>query len=527
MSKVEVPLLPINPAQFDEDQTVPSSSPEGTPRNRIDSGSSSGSGPVKGVRKEITTPLFKEVSQIKLFVGRLFLFLSFAVVAAAVVLTVLFTHWYLFLILATPVMIALSRVIQRPSVDSKDSSTSPLSSPRQHLDARDKAREEARAANKKQDVVPDPVVIQVKTEEPVFAKLQGPLPIDAPVGMVRTDNLCWSVSLLQMILASPGLRKDIERLNKPELDQILQDCDDAKAAGRVVSHTVPDALRQYLHEMSENKNNFSGGQEDITEAFGLLFANSTGLLCCNQDFSTHYELRNEKTYERVKGSLETREGPKEPSELTSGKVEIYSDDLTLGLPVEINQPTTLNKLLYDFMNPSAAGYETARYLESTTGLFGIYRLIESKKEFTTSPNDLSISINRFAWNEAGQKVLARVEIEKDLTIQVPQNSGEEEGLIYNLNSFAVHHGSAYDPTNPKSGHWISVIKTPSGKWVRCDDESVEEISKDQVRWMAGAASFLHFSKAPLAIESSPVRQVESTLSPNPAIASPDSARGGE
>lgn len=267
--------------------------------------------------------------------------------------------------------------------------------------------------------------------EPPRPRLPG-----EPIGFRNDGNDCWLNAGLQLLAHAPALEKRIRAI--PIIEQFL----DAHRGPtpepqKISSHRI----REYLNREAGVPIDPGVAQEDAAVLFETLFEGSNAL----------YE------FELVKGG--------EPSS-TSRREPMIQFDLDKG------ETAPSFKTLFDRF------FSYSDDLGQTVELF-----------FRDQPNELLIQLKRFFQLRDGERGKIDTSIEVPETVELPPeriHAGKKASYV--IDGFLVHEGKT-----SSSGHYVSYIKG-GGRWWRCSDSMVKQVTEPQMKDALKTSYILHFSK---------------------------------
>jgi ubiquitin carboxyl-terminal hydrolase 36/42 len=141
--------------------------------------------------------------------------------------------------------------------------------------------------------------------------------------------------------------------------------------------------------------------------------------------------------------------------------------------------------------------------------------VTANKQFTLDvlPPVVTFQLKRFDFS---QRKLHR-KIQFPVQIDLAPFSAAKRPAVYELSSVVVHAGGSLN-----SGHYYAYVKSPSGVWLRMDDDITQNVSVNEVLAEASGAYLLFYANSDVSrTETSPVSE---STSPGPSIDEPESSR---
>ncbi|ADV22400.1 Ubiquitin thiolesterase 9, putative [Cryptococcus gattii WM276] len=158
---------------------------------------------------------------------------------------------------------------------------------------------------------------------------------------------------------------------------------------------------------------------------------------------------------------------------TSAREEEFID-----LSVDIEQHCSITSCLRQFSSDEMMSGREKFSCESCSGHQEAKRSIRIKR----LPPILAIHLKRFAHNENYRAIKLFYRVNHPTTLIPPNTTDncENPDQIYDLVAIMVHIGNG-----PVQGHYVTVKRTPSGRWVMCDDDNIEAIEENQLEYWLG------------------------------------------
>ncbi len=111
--------------------------------------------------------------------------------------------------------------------------------------------------------------------------------------------------------------------------------------------------------------------------------------------------------------------------------------------------------------------------------------------FKDQPSELLIHLKRFYQERSGERGKIDAPIEVPETVELPAeriHAGKKASYV--IDGFLVHESLG---KTDSSGHYVSYIKG-GGRWWKCSDSTVKQVTKDQMKEALKTSYILHFSK---------------------------------
>ncbi|KAJ3377786.1 Ubiquitin carboxyl-terminal hydrolase 36 [Lobulomyces angularis] len=164
-------------------------------------------------------------------------------------------------------------------------------------------------------------------------------------------------------------------------------------------------------------------------------------------------------------------------------------DPLLDLSLEIRNCNSLHKAFSHFTKPEILSKKNKYKCDKCK------KLTEAKKQIliARAPSVLTIQLKRFdfTYSNKGDKINKHVDYEEVLNITPYTINPTGPPKIYKLYSVLVHSGGSMH-----SGHYYSFVKNSNGIWYRMDDESVSQVSLQQVLNQKGAYMLFYSQQQP-------------------------------
>ena len=244
----------------------------------------------------------------------------------------------------------------------------------------------------------------------------------------------------------------------------------------------PHMFSKSLKLLSGNKFRL-GRQEDAHEYFRCLVESM------EKSFTSRLKTRNGKkpTQDQVEECFIYRVfGGKLRSQIHCTCCDYKSNkyDPILDLSLEIFRTRTLEKALNLFTSKEVLDGNNKYSCPKCKGM------VRAVKQMLISeaPNILAIQLKRFAFGKYGMKIENKISfplrldmsqyISRDNQVgKTAKNKGKGDSgpIIYSLYGVLVHSGHSLH-----SGHYYCYVKCPSGAWVCCDDDLIQQVSEKKV-----------------------------------------------
>ncbi|AFR95438.1 ubiquitin carboxyl-terminal hydrolase 9/13 [Cryptococcus neoformans C23] len=150
----------------------------------------------------------------------------------------------------------------------------------------------------------------------------------------------------------------------------------------------------------------------------------------------------------------------------------------IDLSVDIEQHCSITSCLRQFSSDEMMSGREKFSCESCSGHQQAKRSIRIKR----LPPILAVHLKRFAHNESYRAIKLFYRVNHPITLIPPNTTDncENPDQIYDLVAIMVHIGNG-----PVQGHYVTVKRTPSGRWVMCDDDNIEAIEENQLEYWLG------------------------------------------
>lgn len=320
-----------------------------------------------------------------------------------------------------------------------------------------------------------------------------------PLGLINRGNNCWANSMIQFMMNIPNVRQSISKLgffNRLKgIKSILNAYQTEEKNVNVRTSSVDSQkLREILNRVSPGGiSSDISRQEDAQEAFAKLSeVLPKSEMKKSYTYSIEGDLPRPKTFSGVNGSeLSVID------EKTFVKRENQSFDfIPLSIPENRLFAPSLSDLIDFSFNSKDCGGNFTEF-EDLQGNLNRYNLKSENWKFTSAPEDLFFSFNRFVAysheNESGQKEFHPDKICSKVKVPSVLELKKEKHIItcnanYELDSFIVHKGDSVN-----FGHYISYVKK-NGHWYECNDSYVRPLSEKDALAFASEAYLVYYKK---------------------------------
>ncbi len=313
-------------------------------------------------------------------------------------------------------------------------------------------------------------------------------------------------------LVRKGLHLCIHEKRLNGCGKALKDALEAHAASTVAGEIVPAAVsqqvRRVLYQLFLNPS--TGGSriaeanrhEDAWEVASMFMERYEEILRARGTFPDPAFFQMHATlHYRAEGVATTPD----PAKLARGDYSRMGPDCSLTvtpvydhqllLDLQSHRQFTFTQLLRScFQVDAVAGSDSAAFLTQDERLQP-FRLVREEKRLGNFPGQLTLVVKRFAMDDYGNRRKLTDPVGVQRWIALPSEATSENRLMaYALTAFVVHMGGA------DGGHYVA-YKQVSGRWIECDDASVNEIDASEIdRILHGqkqtsfgvATSYLHF-----------------------------------
>lgn len=306
----------------------------------------------------------------------------------------------------------------------------------------------------------------------------------APVGFHNTLFNCWCISLLQMVVSIPSLREayttfantfrnqqandmtlEFDRPYRKYLRRALEIYDDNIQTGTAIDASVSQKVRLAISYFYNGISNDVSVQEDVCEALMLILG-----ACVPAENSLFAEL--ELSYQGT-----NREGYHSS----------YKTGPSTGIILELQgkESHTFDQLLREYFDVEIED----NYTEDGEMQTAVMR---ETKQYIHAPAEFLLTLQRFN-RSLGETTKNCRDLDVPLKTTLPEFSvkGDDGTHEYELDAFVVHDGMDFN-----YGHFYT-FKKVEGRWWRCNDNSVSEVSEAVVvdvlhhGSLDGRTSYLH------------------------------------
>ncbi|THH08363.1 hypothetical protein EW146_g9020 [Bondarzewia mesenterica] len=149
------------------------------------------------------------------------------------------------------------------------------------------------------------------------------------------------------------------------------------------------------------------------------------------------------------------------------------DESFLDLSIDIEQNSSVTACLRQFSASEMLCQKNKFFCDSCCGLQEAEKRMKIKK----LPNILALHLKRFKYQEDVQKYIKlayRVAFPLELRLFNTVDDAEDPDRLYELFAIVVHIGNG-----PHHGHYIAIVKAPSG-WLIFDDDKIDSIKESDI-----------------------------------------------
>lgn len=311
-------------------------------------------------------------------------------------------------------------------------------------------------------------------------------------GLRNSGNTCYMNSTMQALLHTAPLThllltQDIEQLKGRFGGLLKRDFDPVealqsftqRAMGRTAggggghgSYNAVASPRELLANLKVIARTFSQGrQEDAHEWLRLLLealqeSCLTGLPPAKLEKAKRSPIAETTFVHKIFGG-------KLRSRVTCAQCHHNSDtfDPMLDLSLDLRNVTSVQEALQRFTAPDMLSGTEKYKCENCS------RKVNAEKSFRieTCPHVLTVHLKRFTFT--GSKIVKAMRFPETLQMKkewLSDNAVNDAGGVlpsYSLYAIVHHHGGG-----PHSGHYVADVKSPSGKWLKANDDFIDTMS---------------------------------------------------
>jgi len=329
----------------------------------------------------------------------------------------------------------------------------------------------------------------------------------ALVGLTNLGNTCYLNSLLQAMALTVGLTADLFTLFPPQLPAASGACDAERvdhallpATGAAVRATLAQALtRLFLARRPVSPTAFaagscfglSGQQQDVTELARWLFERlgepdkEGSLLERSFGGRTRVSIRCgscQHLQERPEAFSDlclsmAVPGSSAAATVTGDGIASVSSTAAVAVPPQCSTTSTTDLLHAYLEEETLAGYRC----DSCGAMGSSLR----RCEITRPPQQLVVTLNRFAYTKQGgqEKVDTHVAVDVSLRLPFKPTSDSAEGMEQTAASYVLYAIVTHAGSTPHSGHYVCLGRSSEvgagdaseGVWRRFDDSTVSAL----------------------------------------------------